>query len=188
MTASVSSLRVANQMGALTRYLADHQDAALDAELGLSGEAAAAVVAIDAFPGERVAFFAPILGLTSAGIVRLVARLEARGLVGRQPGPDGRSHALRLTDHGASALSRIHAARRAVLDGALSPLDEDDVRQLERLLDRVLRQLPADRTAARRMCRLCDHDICDAANLCPVDNALTAAGHADWTPPSQATT
>jgi DNA-binding MarR family transcriptional regulator len=179
--------RAANQLGALSVRLVDAQRAALQPVVGASGEAAAAVTALRAFPGERVSFFAPILGLTGAGVVRLVARLEAAGLVERRSGPDARSQALHLTDVGRDAAARLEAARQQLLEQALAGLDDAAVGELVRLLVPLLASLPEDRDAARRMCRHCHHAICDDADACPVDDAVTAAGHPGWNgPPTHA--
>jgi Mn-dependent DtxR family transcriptional regulator len=138
---------------------------------------------LSAFPGERVNFFAPVLGLTGPGAVRLMARLEAAGLVERRPGGDARSHALELTDAGRDAAARLQAARQRLLEQALAMLDDGAVGELARLLQPVLASLPEDRDAARRMCRHCDHAVCDDAGACPVDQAVTAAGHPGWNGP-----
>jgi DNA-binding MarR family transcriptional regulator len=175
--------RLATQLGALALGLADAQRAAVEANVGQTGEAAAALVAISAFPGERVTFFEPILGLTSAGTVRLIGRLEAHGWVERRPGRDARSYALFLTDAGRELTARLQAARQAVLQTALQALDATAREHLEAALPALLAALPGDRSAARRMCRLCDHAVCDGAGACPVDAAVTAAGHPPWPGP-----
>jgi MarR family transcriptional repressor of emrRAB len=183
MTHSVID-RVANQFGAIALRLADAQRAALAPVVGVSGEAAAALTALEAYPGERVSFFVPVLGLTSAGTVRLIGRLEQLGLAERRAGADARSHALRLTAAGRAAAQRIRDTRQDVLQRALAPLDDAAIAQLGKLLEPVLAALPADRDAARHLCRLCDHAVCDNANACPADHAVTAAGHPHWHGPA----
>jgi DNA-binding MarR family transcriptional regulator len=182
MSESVIS-RLATQLGALALGLADAQRAAVEANVGQTGEAASALIAISAFPGERVTFFEPILGLTSAGTVRLVARLEGHGWVERRPGRDARSQALFLTAAGREVADRLQAARQAVLQTALRALDATAREHLAAVLPALLGVLPDDRSAARRMCRLCDHAVCDGAGACPVDDAVTTAGHPPWPGP-----
>ena len=181
MTDSVIRRRTANQLAALALCLTDAQRSVLDPAIGSSGEAAAAVTAVAAFPGERVSFFSPILGLTSAGTVRLIGRLEQLGLIERRTGPDARSHALYLTEAGRATAERLRDTRQGLLSEVLSHLDDHAVGQLASLLKPLLAALPADRDAARRMCRLCDHAVCDGAGACPADTAGTAAGDPGWT-------
>lgn len=141
----------------------------------MTGEAAAALTAIGTFADERVTFFEPILGLTSAGTVRLIARLEQEGLIERRPGPDARSHALRLTHTGRDKTDRLQRARQAVLQRAIRGLDQTTIDQLAAAIPALLENLTSDRLAARRMCRLCDHAVCDEAGACPVDAAAAVA-------------
>lgn len=68
------------------------------------------LVVIEANPGLSQADLAERLGIERARLVRLLDRLEQRGLTRRQPSPsDRRSHALHLTREGQRALKRIKA-------------------------------------------------------------------------------
>ena len=115
--------------------------------------------------------------------MRLFGRLVAAGLVTREPGGDARSLALRLTPSGRRVVRRVLAARRAAAQEALAGLDAGELAQLASLLGRALPGMVADRTAAQRLCRLCEHDVCDAAGTCPIDTTLTAAGVPEYRPP-----
>ncbi len=179
--------RELNLIGAFALAVADAQRSAGEQDLDHVAAAPAALIAVAKYPHESVTFFAPILGLTGSGTVRLFERLAAAGLVQRQPGPDGRTLALALTSSGRRATQRITRARRQAVAHILAPLSDSERRQLTALLETVLPALPQDRTAARHLCRLCDHAACDAAGECPIDLAVTAAGHASYEEERQAT-
>jgi DNA-binding MarR family transcriptional regulator len=77
--------------------------------------------------------------LTQAGLSRLVARLEANGLVERVPDPvDGRAARIRLTAAGARAQRRVglrhgrHVAQ--IMTRAFSPAELEQLRELSQHL------------------------------------------------------
>jgi DNA-binding MarR family transcriptional regulator len=83
------------------------------------------LVAIGANPGLSQSDLADTLGIERARLVRLLDRLEKRGLTRRLPSPrDRRSHALQLTAEGhkilkkAKALAAVHEARLSEKLGA----------------------------------------------------------------------
>ena len=85
--------------------------------------------------------------LTPSGITRVVDRLEADGLVRRDPDPaDGRAALVRLTKAGLEALRRAqvvhHAAVRELYVGRLTP------RELEQLASLFEKALPGVVTAS----------------------------------------
>src|SRR5262249_57478847 len=59
-----------------------------------------------------------VLGLTSSGTVRLVDKLAETGYVGREPGTDGRSVSIVLTEQGRRAAQRGGGPRARVPGGA----------------------------------------------------------------------
>ena len=63
-----------------------------------------------------------MLGLTSSGTVRLLDRLAESGYVRREPGADGRSTSVVLTDAGRQAAARVSRARAEVLERSLAVL------------------------------------------------------------------
>jgi DNA-binding MarR family transcriptional regulator len=67
------------------------------------------LVVIDANPGLSQADISGLLGIERARIVRLLDKLEKRGLIKREPSPnDRRSHALHLTRDGQKILRRAN--------------------------------------------------------------------------------
>jgi DNA-binding MarR family transcriptional regulator len=185
MTDSVNISHSANIAGAFALALADAQRAAVEEASGQTGAAPAALVAVGQFPGETLAFFQPLLSLTSSGAVRLFDRLVAAGLLKREPGGDARSLALRLTPSGRRVMRRVLAARRQVAEDALARLDAGERAHLSTLLTKALLGMAGDRTAAQRLCRLCEHDVCDDAGICPIDTSLTAAGVPEYRAPGR---
>jgi MarR family transcriptional repressor of emrRAB len=137
--------RTANLLGALALEVAHAEQQAVDAVVGQSGAAAAAIVVIAASPGRTLEHLRGPLGLSQPGATRLVERLVTAGWVERS-GPGGRrGFELRLTPAGQRILDAILLARRAALDAVL------ERRDLERL------------------CRLCERRVC---SRCPVGHAL----------------
>lgn len=161
----------ANWLGALTVGLGDLLDRSLRDASGLDPAATAAVLTVRARPGQSVSDLAATLGMTHSGCVRVVGRLVDSGLLLRGPGPDGRTRGLSLSDSGRSAAERMLRARRETLEGVVQRLSPDQAGSLELALRAMLPLLPGDRTAARRICRLCEHTVCRAED-CAVSSAV----------------
>lgn len=165
--------RTTNLLGALALALTDAQGRAMQAAAGLGGSAAAAVVTLGTAPGLSVAALAAVLGLTHSATVRLALDLERRGLVGRGPGADRRSVGLVLTEAGEAARDRLMAARASVLAEAMAAVDPADRAGLDRALTAAVTRLTTGRTAADRICRLCDEAACGHDD-CPVERRAVA--------------
>jgi len=150
----------ANWLGALTVGLGDLLDRSLREASGLDPAAVAAVLTVRARPGQSVSDLAATLHMTHSGCVRVVGRLAGSGLLVRGPGPDGRTRGLRRSDEGEETADVLLDARRGVLEGIVGELTPGQAESLEQALRAVLPLLPADRTAARRICRLCEHAVC----------------------------
>jgi Mn-dependent DtxR family transcriptional regulator len=120
-----------------------------------------------------------VLGLSHSGGVRVVKSLRRAGLVDlRRDRNDGRAVEVRLTDQGRETASRIRAGRLEALDALLEGLTPAERAQLDELLGRALGAATGD---ARRICRLCDPDVCGHPSRCPVTRsfARTAAVQQD---------
>jgi MarR family transcriptional repressor of emrRAB len=168
--------RTANLLGALALTLADRQGAAVQADAGLSGSDAAALVTLRNYAeGEPLDLLRRALALSHPGVVRLADRLQARGLVERHRSErDGRAVALRLTREGRAAADAALAARSEAIDAALSTLDADQRRVLAPMLERMLGAETTDSTASLVICRMCDPDVCGHPARCPVTQAAIA--------------
>ncbi len=167
-----SSRREANLLAVLALELAARMAEAAGRVSSMSAEGPGAIAALSLFPGCTVEELRRILALSQPGTVRLVDRLQAAGLVERRAGRDGRSLALVPTDAGNSAAAGILDARLAVAADVLSPLDDDELRALVLLLERLVGGLAGDHAAARRVCRLCDVEACGHPERCPITKAL----------------
>jgi len=141
------------------------REAAQDAT-GLGGAAPAALVAIVADPGMSIDALRHVLGLSHPGAVRLVDRLVEQGWVRRAHGV-GRTLLLEPTDAGHLAERRIAAAREKAVAQVLAGLPDSDLATMARLVDPVLAVTVDDPEAMRRLCRLCDRDVCEP---CPADD------------------
>jgi hypothetical protein len=114
-----------------------------------------------------------VLGLTSSGTVRLVDNLERAGFVSREPGPDGRSTAVMLTDRGRRAAEAVSSTRAQVLSSALADLSPKERTRLDELLGKVLAGMIRGPGATRWLCRLCDIQACGRPRgQCPVATAV----------------
>lgn len=134
--------------------------------------APAALVAIEAHPGQSLDALRASVGLTPSGVVRLVDRLAADGQLERRAGRDGRSIALRLTARGRATLRRVQSERATALEAALSALSTAERSELEQLLEKLVADAASDRPGALRVCRLCDRDACCGERGCPLDHTV----------------
>ena len=120
-----SDERTAQLLGALALALADRAGAAVEADAGLAGSDAAALVTLRNYAeGEPLDLLRRALALSHPGVVRLADRLQARGLVERHRSErDGRAVALRLTAAGRRAADAALAARGEAIGAALATLE-----------------------------------------------------------------
>src|SRR5688500_3086585 len=92
--------RTANLVGALALALSDGLGDVLARSSGLRVPDAAVLNVVGQFPGGTIESVRAVLAITHGGVVRIVDRLAAAGLIERRPGPDARSLALHLTAAG----------------------------------------------------------------------------------------
>ncbi|MBX6357390.1 MAG: winged helix DNA-binding protein [Micromonosporaceae bacterium] len=169
--------REANLLGALATVVADRTSEAVSRAAGLSETAATALSALHHFLDRpSIDLLRQVLGLTSSGTVRLVDRLVEAGYVTREPGTDGRSTAVVLTEAGRQAADRVSRARAAVLGDALARLSPADRQTLGRIMGELLTGFIRGPGATKWLCRLCDTGACGRdEGRCPVANAALAA-------------
>lgn len=90
---------------------------------------------------------AAALSLDSSSLVRILARLEADGLVRSAPDPrDGRAKALSLTPAGEALGRRALAVSRELEAEVLAGIDEDRIAAARDVLQRILDRLAPERT------------------------------------------
>lgn len=95
---------------------------------------------------------AKTLGVKPASVSETVTRLEAKGLAERVPSAhDGRAVEVRLTPKGTMSLTASQAHARGFNERVLSPLDEDEQRELARLLTKLCGALETQTAAGREM-------------------------------------
>lgn len=165
------SERLEQLLGVVALAATDRFRLAIEAELGAGGSAPAALVHLRFWPGCSVNDLGDVVGLSQPATVRLVDRLVARGLLRRDPGPDGRTRSLSPTEEGLRVADTLLAERTASLRPLLQDLDPDERVHLESLLGRITAELAHDRPGARTTCRLCDRGACqDGARRCPLNH------------------
>jgi DNA-binding MarR family transcriptional regulator len=162
--------RLDQLLGVTALGVLDRLRAAIGEGSGVSEAEAGALVHIQAWPGGSVGELAGVVGRSQPATVRLVDRLEQRGLLRREPGVDRRTAALVLTEAGSHEADAVLAARATALAPLLSYLSDSEREALERLLNRVAAGLATDRRAAVHVCRLCDRDACTSGPSCPLDH------------------
>jgi DNA-binding MarR family transcriptional regulator len=175
---SQATARSANLFGTVGLAVSDRIRAAGEDELGLGGSAPMAVVALSTYlAGEPLEVIGRAFGITGSAAVRLIDRLEEAGLAERAAGPDNRRVSVRLTPKGDRRAKAILARRESELTGVLGALSPAERKQLARLHEKLLAQLPEDVPAARRVCRFCDVDACGHYDgRCPVTRGIDARG------------
>ncbi|MDX3638572.1 MarR family winged helix-turn-helix transcriptional regulator [Streptomyces sp. MB09-02B] len=143
---------------------------------GLSGSEFEVLLRLARHPGNETtsARLAEDLSFTSGGLTRLIARMEAAGLLARQPHPsDGRAVLLQPTAHGRDLLARALRAHIPQLTGdLLDPLTRVERLILRELVTKLLTH--SSRGTVRRPTQ--------PQPLPP--SALAAPGQADETDPS----
>jgi MarR family transcriptional regulator, negative regulator of the multidrug operon emrRAB len=175
---SHAAARRANLLGTVGLAVSDRIRAAGEDELGLTGSAPHAIVALSTYLADKpLEEIASAFGITASAVVRLIDRLEEAELVKRRPGPDGRRVSVRLTAKGERRAKAILARREAELAGVLSALSSAEQRELTRLHEKLLGELPDDVAAAARVCRFCDVHACGHYDgRCPVTRGIDARG------------
>jgi DNA-binding MarR family transcriptional regulator len=165
---------VANRLGAAALTLSDGIREATEEATGMAGGLPAALVSLAEWAdGRSVDVLAQAMRVSHSRAVRVVDRLEAAGLARRESDPaDGRRAQVWLEPDGRELAERALDARARVLLCAVEGLDAADVRDLERLLGRLLDATTVDARAASGTCRLCDAHACGHYDgVCPVSRA-----------------
>ncbi len=131
----------------------------------------AALTLVGEHDGCSVEWLRHRIGLTQSGTVRLVDRLEQRGLVMRATAA-GRGVPLQVTAGGHERLRAWQQERAAVADALLGVLPEADRSAVVDGMTTALRTEPRVRSEADVTCRTCCW--ADCGTDCPVDESVTA--------------
>jgi DNA-binding MarR family transcriptional regulator len=159
--------RDSNLLGALGVALYDAMGAAIADASELAVGDAASLNAVGQSPGCSVSAVATVTGLSHAGAVRVVDRLERMGLVRRGPGVDGRTVGLHLSAAGGRRWRRQTAARAELLDRLFASIDPSVRLHVRTAVETMLAELTVDTEQGERLCRLCDEASCPQ-DECPV--------------------
>lgn len=90
-----------------------------------------------------------LLGTDTAGMTRLLDRLERKGLLNRRKHPDDRRSVLiEITDQGSAIVPHLPPVFGCVTGQLLAGFSSDEVSQLTALLQRMLENLHTDGTQA----------------------------------------
>jgi DNA-binding MarR family transcriptional regulator len=161
--------RLVNLLGVTALAASDRLRTAVETDLGHGGVAPAALVHLEAYPGESIESLRKVLQVSQPAAVRAVDRLADEGLIERRPGRDRRTLALFLTARGRRAARRIREVRSASLRELLSCLDDAERAQLLPLLEKLTSCLATDWLGALNVCRLCDRPSC-RRGPCPMQH------------------
>jgi len=163
----------ANLLGTLALTIEDRIALGTHSVLGRGAGAPAALVTLLWYPDRPIGFLAARLRISHPGAVQLAQRLAADGLVERIPGADGRTTLLALTPDGETAAQAVLAARRTVLERAVTALSDSGVAAFLGTAAALLAALTDDLLTGEFMCRMCDELACPDAR-CPVEQAAPA--------------
>jgi DNA-binding MarR family transcriptional regulator len=165
--------RLTQLLGVLSLAASDRFRHAVEDSLGRGGAHAAAIVHLDAYPGESVNGLARILGVSQPAAVKVADRLTADGLLERRTGADRRTRTLHLTRAGRVAAAQVLSDRAGELTGLLGVLEPTEREQLEPLLEKLVAALAYDLPGALEVCRLCDREACYGSKSgCPMEHAI----------------
>jgi len=168
-----------NLLGAAVLALSDDMNVATARAAGQGGQAPAALVELAEHPGLTVDGLRRRLKLTHPAVVRLLDRLDERGLARRRRGgADARATSITLTEQGQAVAAAVTASRGAVLEKAMLTMTDDQQRHLEQLLETLLAAWPRALDHSCQMCRLCDLSACPA-DRCPVEQRYRHFGGDD---------
>ena len=155
-----------NTFGALALALSDDISASIQTDDLVPSEAEA-VGHLGHAPGMTITNLSSAISLSHAAAVRLVGRLEDKGLVVRETSStDARSVILKLSAAGTNLHHKLLHQRQKKLRSALQTLNTQEQKMLGKLSNRVLQKMLRDEDHAFRVCRLCDRPICEN---CPVE-------------------
>ncbi len=116
-----------------------------DAQLGLTAGEARALVYANLHNASRQSALAARMGVEPMTLVGFLDRLEAAGLVTREPDPsDRRAKIVRLTPQAQPLLERAVAVMRGVREAALEEFRPEEVALLKSMLYRLRARLIAD--------------------------------------------
>ena len=114
------------------------------AEQGITTQQAALMLVARLHGGHAVRRMADPLGTDTAGLTRLVDRLEAKGLVTRQSSPnDRRAVLLELTPAGDALVPDLIAAFKRAHERLLEGIDESEIEQLRATMRRLRENIRA---------------------------------------------
>lgn len=167
-----------NAVGAMAIVLGDRMRAAAEEAAGDAGAIPAALTSLYGWAeGRPIDVLSGGLRVSHSRTVRVVDRLEERGLVARRASPDdARVVLVDLTVAGRRVARRVLAARARALEECLAGLDDEARAQLGALAGLVLERATTGRLSARGICRLCDVHACGHDDgRCPVTRAADAA-------------
>ena len=163
-------LLLANKLAALATVLDHGLTTAFEP---LSPSSAAAVLTLRHRQPLTATELSRIIGLSQPATVRLLERLVATGLVERAPVAGIKEVRLSLSREGESRAEDLQRVRLSASWALLEQLTPIERLALHGLVDKLVTVPVTDRQVARRLCRFCDHALCEGP-LCPIGCAATA--------------
>jgi MarR family transcriptional regulator, negative regulator of the multidrug operon emrRAB len=150
----------ANLLGAVGLAVADRIGSTARDVLRHAGETPAALVVIGYGLGPSNDQLRRILGLSHPGMVRLIDRLVADGLVVRRQGYDKRAIALYLTEQGDLLRERLLKGRLSAIRPLVDCLTVTEQENLNVILRKMLSSTEPSDLERCTLCRLCDDRVC----------------------------
>lgn len=161
-----------NLIGAFATNIANRIEEQVATLGGRSLNHESALVAIHYHPNDTIDTLSKVLGLSHSGAVRLVDTLTKENLVVRHKSTaDARSVVLCVSQKGKLRVEKILQARQKVTAQILSQYNEEEKQAIAQLLEPAMSKLAKEPIAARRVCRLCNEDVCRSMG-CPVEKSV----------------
>jgi DNA-binding MarR family transcriptional regulator len=134
MILSADPVTVANRLRPVLLKLNRHLRREIHS-LGITGGQASLLFAIQRNPGIGVRELAALERMSAPGMSKYVARLEAAGLVTREPGTDRRRVGLRLTSEAERVLRSVKSRRTAWLAARLRGLSPGELAAVDAAIE-----------------------------------------------------
>ena len=161
--------RTENIFGAMALALSDDLLRAAQAATGHSLSDAVVLLLLNRQPSLAMARLQLALRLPYALTIRIINRLQRHGFVNSSLSERGGIDQFSLTPIGRDQCKQILDARQGVLARTLLPLTRRERDVLDRVVEKLLKNIVRDPYHQLGICRLCE---CNTCRNCPVDRSI----------------
>jgi DNA-binding MarR family transcriptional regulator len=161
--------RLLNLFGALSLHVSDCIKDVTEDAAGFGGSIPASLIQINSFCEGSFEKLQRSLGTTQSATTKVVQKMNQNDLLElKKSAVDKRVVELFLSEKGKTIYSNVVEARKEVLSGLVSCLEEDEKQTLLNIVEKLLTHSISDRESSDHVCRLCDLNSCPQ-NICPAE-------------------